>query len=148
MTSIGEDAFSDTGLTSITIPASVTSIGEDVFLNCDNLASITVEDGNTVYDSRNGCNAIIETLTNMLIIGCKNSTIPASVTSIGAWAFYTTDLTSIEIPASVTSIGAWAFGVTGLTSIEIPASVTSIGENVFLNCDNLASITVEAGNTV
>ena len=141
--SIGESAFEGCNiLGSITIPASVTSIGEDVFLNCDNLASITVEDGNTVYDSRNGCNAIIEKSTNTLIIGCKNSTIPASVTSIGAWAFYATGLTSIEIPASVTSIGAWAFGVTGLTSIEIPASVTSIGDYAFGCCLNLATVTV------
>ena len=148
VTSIGDGAFQNcSNLTSITIPASVTSIGSDVFLNCD-LASITVADGNTVYDSRNGCNAIIETLTNTLIIGCKNSTIPASVTSIGESAFYyCTGLTSIEIPASVTSIGAWAFSATTLTSVEIPASVTSIGIRAFLNCRNLTSITIPASVT-
>ena len=153
-------------LTSITIPASVTSIGKEVFTNCSNLSTITVEDGNKVYDSRNGCNAIIEKSTNTLIIGGKNSTIPASVTSIGNDAFYATGLTSIEIPASVTSIGNYAFGATGLTSVEIPASVTSIGSYAFantgltsveiparvtnignyafLNCHNLATVTVYA----
>ena len=144
LTSIGDGAFASSDLTSITIPASVTSIGEDVFLICNNLASMAVADGNTVYDSRNGCNAIIEKSTNTLIIGCKNSTIPASVTSIGAWAFGATGLTSIEIPASVTSIGNYAFGATGLTSVEIPASVTSIGRCAFLNCPNLATVTVYA----
>ena len=143
--SIGDYAFQlCSNLTSITIPASVTSIGEDVFQNCD-LASITVEDRNTVYDSRNGCNAIIVKSTNTLIIGCKNSTIPASVTSIGAWAFYTTDLTSIEIPASVTSIGMRAFqNCLYLTSITIPAGVTSIGDYAFGYCLNLATVTVYA----
>ena len=141
--SIGESAFSDcTGLGSITIPASVTSIGEDVFLNCD-LASMAVEAGNTVYDSRNGCNAIIEKSTNTLIIGCKNSTIPASVTSIGAWAFYTTDLTSIEIPASVTSIGMRAFqNCLYLATVTVYAPSCSLGEDAFANCFNLANIYV------
>ncbi len=141
--SIGNHAFNDCFyLTSITIPARVTSIGSYAFQNCD-LASITVEDGNTVYDSRNGCNAIIEKSTNTLIIGCNNSTIPASVTSIGERAFYNTGLTSIEIPASVTSIGRCAFlNCPNLATVTVYAPSCSLGEDAFANCNNLANIYV------
>ena len=147
VTSIGQSAFYGcSGLTSVTIPAGVTSIGDYVFNDCSNLATITVETSNTVYNSRNGCNAIIETSSNKLIAGCKNTTIPASVTSIGDDAFgYCSGLTSIEIPASVTSIGYSAFfGCSGLTSVEIPASVTSIGDYAFSDCSGLATVTVYA----
>ena len=147
VTSIGQSAFNRcSGLTSVTIPAGVTSIGDYVFNDCSNLATITVETSNTVYNSRNGCNAIIETSSNKLIAGCKNTTIPASVTSIGNYAFYgCSGLTSITIPASVTSIVYSAFfGCSGLTSVEIPASVTSIGDYAFSGCSGLATVTVYA----
>lgn len=77
---------------------------------CPNLTNISVENGNTVYDSRDNCNAIIKTATNTLVVGCKNTVIPNSITSIGRNAFDgCTELTSIEIPNSVTSIGIYAF---------------------------------------
>ena len=120
VTTIGDWAFSDcTGLTSLTIPASVTNIGRGAFSDCSGLASIKVEAGNTAYDSRENCNAIIETASNTLIAGCMNTTIPNSVTSIGASAFRgCTGLKSLNLPASVTAIGDWAFyGCTGLTNI-------------------------------
>ena len=145
VTSIGSSAFSDcTGLTSLTIPNSVTSIGEGAFLGCSGLTSITVADGNTVYDSRDNCNAIIETATNTLIAGCKNTIIPNSVTSIGEDAFYgCSGLTSITIPNSVTSIGNHAFNrCSGLTSVTIPNSVTSIGGSAFYGCLGLTSIEI------
>lgn len=86
--SIGTYAFFFcSSLTSITISNSVTSIGYNAFSDCLGLTSITVEKGNTKYDSRDNCNAIIETNTNKLIAGCKNTTIPNSVTSIGGFAF-------------------------------------------------------------
>ena len=149
VTSIGNSAFSDcSGLTSITIPNNVTSIGYRAFYGCSGLMSIMVESGNKIYDSRNKCNAIIETNTNTLIVGCQNTTIPNSVTGIGNSAFSgCSGLTSITIPNSVTSIGNSAFtGCSGLTSITIPNSVTSIGENAFYGCIGLTSVTI--GNSV
>ena len=145
VTSIGSFAFyCCTGLTSVTIGKGVTSIGDLAFSGCTGLTSVTVDSNNKIYDSRNNCNAIIETESNTLITGCKNTIIPDSVTSIGDTAFYCcTGLTSITIPDSVTSIGSGAFeGCTGLTSITIPDSVTSIGGSAFYECTGLTSITI------
>ena len=145
VTSIGSHAFYRChGLTSVTIPNSVTSIGNEVFAACSSLTSIIVESGNTVYDSRNNCNAIIETATNTLIAGCQSTIIPNSVTSIGESAFDDcSGLTSVTIPNSVTSIGEGAFvGCTSLTSIEIPNSVTRIGGSAFYDCSGLSSVTI------
>ena len=150
VTSIGEYAFSGcSGLKSIEIPAGVTSIGDSVFRSCSGLTSIVVEAGNTVYDSRDNCNAIIEKETNTLIQGCKKTKIPAGVTSIGDSVFEgCSGLTRIEIPAGVTSIGDSAFsGCSGLTSIKIPAGVTSIGWYAFEGCSGLTSIEIPAGVT-
>ena len=131
-------------LSSILIPSSVTNIGYSVFDECRNLASIVVEGGNMQYDSRNNCNAIIETSANQLIAGCKNTTIPSSVTRIGYAAFCRCiGLTSITIPSSVVSIGGAAFyGCIGLSSITIPSSVTTIESGAFYGCLGFTSITI------
>ena len=149
VTSIGNYAFYWCyNLTSVTIGNSVTSIGEGAFERCSGLESIVVDAGNTKYDSRENCNAIIETESNTLIAGCKNTIIPNSVTSIANYAFSGCyGLTSVVIPNSVTSIGNGAFyQCSGLTSITIPNSVTSIEWGAFNGCSSLTSVII--GNSV
>ena len=139
----GSAFFGCSSLMCIEIPESVTSIGYGAFSYCNGLSSIKVSENNQIYDSRNDCNAIIETETNTLIIGCKSTKIPGSTISIGAYAFHNcSSLTSIEIPDSVTSIGKSAFSACDITSIEIPRSVTSIGEDAFDACFSLTDIKI------
>ena len=121
VTSIGDCAFYGcTGLTELILPNSVSSIGDIAFTYCSGLEKITVESGNSCYDSRDNCNSIIDTEFNTLIVGCKNSVIPNSVTSIGYYAFY---------------------GCSGLTELTLPASVASIGDGAFICCSGLSKIT-------
>ena len=127
VTSIGSDAFqSCSGLISVTIPKSIKTIGHSVFYGCGNLASIIVDAENPKYDSRDNCNAIIETNTSTLIVGCKNTTIPLNVTGIGQNAFE---------------------GCSDLASVTIHAGITSIGRGAFSECANLTNITVDPENT-
>lgn len=142
LTHLGSGAFARcTGLTEITIPDSLTELYENTFAYCTSLTNITIPENitridlafigctgitdikadknNSVFDSRNDCNAIIETKTNKLILGCKNTLIPDSVTCIDEGAFY---------------------GCTELQSITIPDSVTSIGESAFEKCDSLKDV--------
>ena len=147
VTSIGSGAFSDcSSLPSINISANVQSIGSGAFSGCNSLATITVDEDNQTFDSRGDCNAIIRKEGNELVAGCKNTTIPEDVQSIGERAFYGCgSLTSITIPASVTSIGGQAFYICGLTAITIPNSVQSIGDNAFFWCSNLESVSIGSG---
>ena len=168
VTSIGSEAFVDcSGLTSMTIPNSVTNIGRNAFWNCSSLTSVTignsvsrigsmvfrgcssltsivVDANNALYDSRDNCNAIIESASNTLIAGCKNTVIPNTVTSIGKEAFYScSGLMSVTIPKSVTSIGRNAFHYCmGLSNVTIGNSVTSIGVEAFYSCSGLTSVTI------
>lgn len=143
VTKIGNDTFSYCSLTSFELPSSVTQYFKSLRA-CSVLESIVVEPGNPSYDSRGGCNAIIETSSNTLIDGCMNTVIPNSVTHIGYSAFEEcSGLTSIIIPNSVTDIAMYGFSHTGLTSIDIPNSVTSIGYGAFCST-KLTSVSIPA----
>ena len=174
VTTIGESAFEgDRNLTSVSLGSRLSSIGENAFNGCSGLTSIMVDEDNTVYDSREGCNAVVERATNTLVIGCKNTTIPSTVTAIGKRAFaWCSAPATLTIPGSVNSIGDEAFlrcngvatltlsdGVrdigaqafsycTSLTDLIIPQSVTHIGEEAFAGCWSLSSLRVDEGNPV
>ncbi len=136
-------------LDNVVIPKSVTYFPSEVFDGCRNMTSLRVEDGNLYYDSRDDCNAVIETSSNTLIAGCKNTTIPNTVTAIGQGAFSMCyDMESIQIPGSVESIGDVAFyDCYALPSIEIPNSVKSIGWLAFCQCYSLQSLRIPASVT-
>ena len=123
-----------TNLTNVTIPNTVTSIGDYAFYGCSGLTNITI--GNSVTS--------IGDYAFYCCSGLTSVEIPNSVTSISSWAFYgCSGLTGIKIPNSVTSISSWAFcNCSGLTGIKIPNSVTSIGEHAFCNCSGLTSVEI------
>ena len=148
VTSIEDYAFSGcSSLTNIEIPSSVKSIGIYAFRWCGGLTSIKVNPLNTKYDSRDNCNAIIETSSNTLIAGCQNTIIPKDITSIGLSAFWgCKGLTSIEIPNGVKTIGVEAFQeCTGLSTVTLPESVRFIDDFAFWNCTGLTTIELSKG---
>ena len=134
--SLGASCFEGcSGLTSITIPSSVTSLGDGCFQDCSGLTSITIPSS-------------VTSLGDYCFPGCSgltSITIPSSVTSLGDGCFQDcSGLTSITIPSSVTSLGDFCFqGCSGLISITIPSSVTSLGGNCFLNCQKLETVYFE-----
>ena len=143
---IGNKAFSKcTKLQSLTIPASVSEIGQGIFLSASNITKISVDKNNQKYDSRENCNAIIETATNTLIFGCGKTTVPKDITKIGDYAFSgCKNLEEIKLPDSVTSIGVECFSESSLKSIVIPDTVTEIGGGAFWYCRLLEKITIPA----
>lgn len=145
ISSIGNFAFDNcSGLATITIPSSVTSIGVGAFSGCSGLESIVVDSGNSIYDSRDNCNAIIEKSSNQLIAGCNNTIIPNTVTSIGQEAFRNCKgLTTVELPNSMVTIGYRAFqNCNGITKLTIPNSVGTIAGDAFQNCSGITELTI------
>ena len=157
MKSIGSEVFGNcTGLTSVTIPNSVTRIGRFAFFNCTSLTSITIPNsvtslGESAFSGCSGLTSItipnsVTSIGNSAFSGCSgltSITIPNSVTSIGNWGLSRcSSLTSVTIPNSVKSIGNFAFyKCSGLTFITIGNSVTSIGESTFYGCEGLIDVT-------
>ncbi len=150
VTTIKNQAFSKCPIASINIPSTVTSFPESyygAFHECTNLQYITVAEANPVYDSRGNCNALIETATNTLLKGCKNTVIPDDISIIAPNAFSLfNDLDSIAIPSSVERIEAGAFGgCNSLSTITLPSSVSFIGDKA-LACCGLTSIICKSAN--
>lgn len=146
--SIGDNAFKDCiGITSITIPVSVTSIGYEAFSGCTKLENIYYTGDIASWCKISGLNNLLTSLRTLYINGNKiegNLNIPNNVTSIGSYSFsFCGKLTGITIPDSVTSIGDSAFAdCSNLANITIPNSVTSIGNDAFRDCTGLVNITI------
>ena len=137
---IGEYAFAYCrGLTSLTLPAGITSIGRSAFVGCSGLTSLTLPAGITSIDS----------YAFYSCSGLMSLTLPTGITSIGEYAFEgCSGLTSLTLPASITSIGEYAFDkCSGLTSLTLPVGITSISNGAFMGCSGLTSLTLHAGIT-
>ena len=140
--SIGYHAFEACrSLVSLHLPASLTYVESGSFRSCNGLDTITVDPNNTLYDSRNDCNAIISTADNTLIFGCCRTVIPNDILYIADEAFYDCNrLSSIVLPEGLLSVGSHAFySCTQLSSINFPESIQSVGCGVFRNCSNLTT---------
>lgn len=130
---IGSNAFNGCrSLTSVELPASLSDIGDEAFVGCWNLTGIVVDENNPTYDSRGGCNAIVETATGTLLLGCKTTVMPQGITSIGRSAFAWSRITSVHIPEGVTTIGDYAFDhCYYIDDLQLPNTLVSIGYSAF-----------------
>ena len=127
----------------IRIPKSVEYFGLSNIFPSLYIDSIVVHKDNPYYDSRDNCNAIIETATNTLIAGCKNSVIPYGVEHIARNAFIgAEELKHITIPPTVKSIGAEAFVKNRISEIEIPEGITTLERYTFQYCENMQKVTL------
>ena len=137
-------------LKSIYLPASVKEIGQygfsrNPFNFCSGLTSIEVAPDNTVYDSRNNCNAIIETEKDKVVSACRHTVIPDGIKIIGEYAFSGCPISSISIPQSVTTIEGKAFAECDFETFVWPAQVTSICDWTFDGCKKLKTLIIPEG---
>ena len=148
LTAIGSFAFQDSGIEELVLPATVKELGRDIFYYARNLKALSVEKGNTLFDSRDNCNAIIETASNTLRIGCANTVIPETVEALGDMAFSgKPGLKEIQIPASVKSIGWAAFWAdTELETVHLSSSITDFNESPFGGCERITSLVIDEKN--
>ncbi|MBP5257333.1 MAG: leucine-rich repeat protein [Prevotella sp.] len=143
---ISSNAFAFSSLIKVFIPAGVKKIGEGVFNSCDMLRELSVSSSNTYYDSRNNCNAIINTSTDELVQGCNTTVIPSDVRKLGVRAFKGFEIKDIVIPASVRTIGGECFAYSLLESISIPEAVNTIDNKAFYSCSKLRKAYIIRGN--
>lgn len=142
---IAENAFlGQTNITSIFIPSTISRINE-TFKDCYLLESIVVDYENPYYDSRENCNAIIETESNTLIVGSSKTAIPETVKKIEKYAFYGRNLDTLELPSKIIEIADEAFYSSTIISLQISenSSLQEIGLNAFSHCQNLQKINLE-----
>ena len=143
--SIGYWAFNATSLESVVIPASVNDIDSRAFNRCDSLKVIKVKKGNKVYDSRKGCNAIIESESDKLVLGCNESSIPKGVKIIGADAFAECAIKDVQFPSSLELIEFSAFkGCRELKKVVVPGNVKVIESSAF-NRSSIEEVIIEDG---
>ena len=140
VTSIGSRAFGKTNIKEIRIPKNVNNLMGDLVSECNLLESISVDEENVYYDSRNNCNAIIETELNCLITTCKNTIIPTGVETLGSSSFSNAQLDTLIIPEGVREIYNYAFMYSTISEIVIPSSITYIYSTAFSFCQNLEKI--------
>lgn len=152
ITSVGQYAFRNcTGMQNLTIGNSVNSIGSEAFYNCGDLRSIVVVKGNSKYDSRDNCNALIETVTNKLLLGCRNTVIPEGIKTIARYAFWNcSGLDYLNIPSSVTSFSGvqshytsiypTVYDGSDLKQVEIHCSISYTDQSLFRELNSLETI--------
>lgn len=148
LTAIGNYAFQDSGIEELVLPKTVKELGRDIFYYARNLKALSVEEGNAVFDSRDNCNAIIETASNTLRIGCANTVVPDGIKALGRMAFSgIPSLKEVKLPSGLTSIG-WAtfWADTELSKVTLSESVTDIGESPFGGCERITSLVIDAKN--
>jgi len=134
-------------LKTISIPSSVRSLGNGLFLYCISLDSIIIDKQNPTFDSRDGCNAVVRTGDNTLLYGCKSTNIPSSVETIDTYAYNGCMIKEVDIPTGVKRINRAAFfDCPLLERIHLSSSVEEIEHEAVIKCPNIVSITVDVDN--